>query len=72
MIDGAGNVSPVATFAYTTGVNTIPGTPTIGTATAGDASATVNWTGPANNGGSAITGYEVQVRNVNTGTNQTH
>ncbi len=38
---------------------TTPGTPTIGTATSGNASATVNWTAPASNGGSAITGYMV-------------
>ena len=38
---------------------TTPGTPTIGTATSGNASATVNWTAPASNGGSAITGYVV-------------
>ena len=38
-------------------VVTAPGAPTIGTATAGNASATVTWTPPANNGGSPITGY---------------
>lgn len=40
-----------------------PGAPTIGTATRGDASATVRWTAPANNGGSPITGYDVRVVN---------
>ena len=34
-----------------------PDAPTIGTATAGNASASVGFTPPANNGGSAITGY---------------
>jgi hypothetical protein len=37
----------------------VPGAPTIGTATASDAKATVTWTAPASNGGSAITGYTV-------------
>jgi Ca2+-binding RTX toxin-like protein len=41
---------------------TAPGAPTIGTATAGNASATVNWTAPASAGGSPITSYEVVVR----------
>ena len=34
-----------------------PGAPTIGTATAGVSSASVAFTAPTNNGGSAITGY---------------
>jgi hypothetical protein len=38
-----------------------PGAPTIGLATAGNASATVNWTAPASNGGSAITAYRIAV-----------
>ena len=38
---------------------TVPGAPTIGTATAGNAQATVTFTAPATNGGSAITGYTV-------------
>ena len=36
---------------------TVPGAPTIGTATAGDTQATVPFTAPASNGGEAITGY---------------
>jgi trimeric autotransporter adhesin len=38
---------------------TVPGAPTIGVATAGNAQATVSFTPPASNGGSAITGYTV-------------
>ena len=38
---------------------TLPGAPAITTVTAGDAAATVTWTAPASNGGSAITGYVV-------------
>jgi uncharacterized protein (TIGR02145 family) len=36
---------------------TVPGAPTIGTATAGNAQATVTFNAPASNGGSAITSY---------------
>jgi len=38
---------------------TVPGTPTIGIATAGNAQATVTFTAPISDGGSAITGYTV-------------
>ena len=38
---------------------TVPGAPTGATATRGDAKATVTWTAPADDGGSAITGYTV-------------
>ncbi|MGZ6825118.1 MAG: fibronectin type III domain-containing protein, partial [Blastococcus sp.] len=40
---------------------TAPGAPTIGTATAGDARATVRWSAPADDGGAAVTGYSVKV-----------
>jgi hypothetical protein len=43
---------------------TAPGVPTIGTATADNASAVVRWTPPASNGGSAIIRYDVQVLNI--------
>ena len=38
---------------------TAPAAPTIGSATAGNAAATVTWTAPASTGGSAITGYTI-------------
>jgi hypothetical protein len=47
----------VATFA--TGGASVPGAPTGVAATAGNAQATVSWTAPASNGGSAITSYTV-------------
>ena len=37
-----------------------PSAPAIGAATGGDGAASVSWTAPADAGGSAITGYEVQ------------
>src|SRR5262245_7982579 len=38
---------------------TVPGAPTIDSATFGNASATVRWTAPSNDGDSAISGYQV-------------
>jgi hypothetical protein len=59
--------------AYSTASNTVtpaaptaPGVPTIGTATAGNASAIVRWTPPASDGNSPITRYEVRVLNAAT------
>ncbi len=53
-----GNSSPSSASNSVT-PSTIPGVPSIGTAAAGNAQATVSFTAPASNGGSAITGYTV-------------
>lgn len=39
----------------------IPGTPAIGAVSGGDRQATVNWTAPADDGGSPVTGYSILV-----------
>jgi hypothetical protein len=43
---------------------TAPAAPAIGTATAGNTTATVRWSAPTDDGGSAITGYSVKVLNA--------
>jgi uncharacterized protein (TIGR02145 family) len=53
-----GNSSPSAASNSVT-PSTVPGAPTIGTATEGDALVSVTFTAPSGNGGSAITGYTV-------------
>ncbi|HET9861347.1 MAG TPA: peroxidase family protein, partial [Nocardioidaceae bacterium] len=58
---GDGAVSEQSNTVTPAGAATPPGAPTIGTAVAGPKQATVNWTAPANNGGSAITQYQVRV-----------
>lgn len=44
-------------------VITAPGAPSVGTATPGNAAATLTWSAPASNGGSAVTGHQVRVVN---------
>ncbi|SFN92735.1 Putative Ig domain-containing protein, partial [Thioclava dalianensis] len=60
--DQAGNsaFNPAPTVSQSFAVNAgAPSAPTIGSATAGDASASVSFAAPASTGGSAITGYTV-------------
>ncbi|HEX7368691.1 MAG TPA: autotransporter domain-containing protein [Rhodanobacteraceae bacterium] len=45
------------TYALTVNTASVPGAPTIGTATAGNAQASISFTAPASNGGAAITQY---------------
>lgn len=53
--------SPGATVTATPA--TVPGAPTAVTATSGNAQATLSWTAPANNGGSAVTSYTITYAN---------
>ncbi|MDP3227894.1 MAG: DUF4347 domain-containing protein [Acidovorax sp.] len=59
IVDGVGNSVPgySSGSTHTVSILTAPGAPTIGTATPGDAQASVTFTAPGNNGGSAITTY---------------
>ncbi len=43
-----------------TWTSAVPDAPTIGVSSAGDKSFIINWTAPSNDGGSPITGYQVQ------------
>lgn len=64
-----GNATPF-TQTFTLQVNAaVPGAPTIGTATAGNAKATVSFTPPADNGGAPITGYTVTATDTTTPAN---
>ena len=53
-----GSSSPSSATAAVT-PSTVPGNPTGVSAVKGDAQATVSWTAPSSNGGSAVTGYTV-------------
>jgi len=55
--NGIGSTSAAATPALTPAV--APGAPTLVSVVRGSLSATVNWTAPASNGGSVITGYAI-------------
>jgi fibronectin type 3 domain-containing protein len=57
-INAAGTGSSSSASASVTPA-TLPGAPTIGTATRGNTQVAVTWTAPASNGGDAITGYTV-------------
>ena len=51
--------SPASAPSSSVTLPTVPGAPTIGTVTAGNASAQVDWTAPTVTGGSSITGYVI-------------
>ena len=64
--------SPASTASNSVTPSSVPGAPTIGTATAGNAQTIVAFTAPASNGGSPITGYTVTSNPGNiTGTGST-
>jgi hypothetical protein len=59
-VDGWGQAGPSSSIEVDGPVTVFaPGAPTIGAPTAGDASATVRWSAPVDDGGSPITGYTV-------------
>jgi hypothetical protein len=55
----ANGTSPASSPSNSVTPSNLPGAPTAVSATAGNTSATVSWTAPSNNGGSAITSYTV-------------
>jgi hypothetical protein len=57
--NNANGAGPASSPSNAVTPNTLPGAPTGVTAAAGNGQATVNWTAPANNGGSTITSYTV-------------
>ncbi|MGI0017596.1 MAG: fibronectin type III domain-containing protein [Nitrosotalea sp.] len=76
---GTGNSSNTATTTLTQ-VLTVPGSPTLSATAASATAVSLSWTAPANDGGSAITGYKIEYANAtsqytvlvsNTGNSQT-
>ena len=57
--DPAGNASLAKSETYRFGAPSAPGAPTVNSVTAGNTTADVRWTAPANQGTSPITGYTV-------------
>ena len=56
-VSSIGGASTPVTYNYTAVVTGTPGAPSIGTATAGDTTATVSFTAPGSDGGSPVTSY---------------
>ena len=59
-VNSAGNSLWATDSATPAAPVTVPGAPTMDSVTSGDSTLTVNWSPPASDGGSAITGYRVE------------
>ena len=64
--NGSGTTSAASSASNSVTPATVPDAPTIGTATAGNAQASVTWTAPADNGGAAVTSYTATAVEDNT------